>query len=594
MYRIPHYISAEAFEAMKEFYDILDIPLTATPAEIKAQYRQLVRVYHPDLFRNRDDKAYAEEKLKEINIAFQVLSGTSVRPGPFEARVAPQPIAYPPQLDFGTLQVGQHAKRNLQIGNLGGPAETIEYVYSNTKPWFQLSTGTRVYAEQPFPLNFELRVDARRLKPNQLYQEWVEIVLDGMPVRVGVQLQTVAGHRTFATPIRFAWTAVAALLLLAALFLPSLFGISLPTDMLSGALLSARPAYELRPAEMLFSVENSSVENNDGSMLYVGSGMENAPRRLGFSGDDAVATQTGQHIAYLYESGIAQQIFLFDLAEGKTRQLTRSSAAKSMLAWSIDGQRLGYLVGEGKNRRIGIYDVRGGQEYLLPSETLAGVEQFVWSPDGQSLLFDLWHGEEQRVYRIGVHGNDLRQLTHFDSWVGAWSPDGTHILVSTDNGLYRLSNSGQQLHQLTGVAVVSSSWSADGQWIAYTTRDTQHETTTVAMADNVTARARQRATASVSTTSTKETSAAQGVVRQISGNQILWIMDRNGKEVHRVAADQLWHQWSPDGATLGYTTGNIMSEEPLLYLWTVTPETIVNAAPSLIAEVNKPFFAWPR
>ncbi|MEZ4622659.1 MAG: DnaJ domain-containing protein [Caldilineaceae bacterium] len=45
---------------MKEYYSILDIPMTATPEEIKAQYRQLVRIYHPDRFQNRDDKAYAE------------------------------------------------------------------------------------------------------------------------------------------------------------------------------------------------------------------------------------------------------------------------------------------------------------------------------------------------------------------------------------------------------------------------------------------------------------------------------------------------------------------------------------------------------
>lgn len=557
---------------MKEYYDILDVPLTATPAEIKAQYRQLVRVYHPDRFRNQDDKAYAEEKLKEINIAFQVLSGTSVRPGPFEARVAPQPIAYPPQLDFGTLQIGQRAKRNLQIGNLGGPAENIGYVYSNTKPWFQLSKGKRIYAEQPFPLDFELAVDTRRLKPDMLYQEWVEIVLDGMPVRVGLQLQTVAGRRALGAPVRFAWTAVGALLLIAAFFLPSLFGISLQTDILPSALLSARPTYELRSAEMIFSVD----DGND-AMLYVGSSVGSTPRRLGFSGDEAVGTQTGQYIAYLKGSAADQQIFLFDLAKGETRQLTHGTAARSMPAWSIDGLRLGYLIGEGSDRQIGIYDMRGGQEYLLPGEASTGVEHFVWSPDGQSLLFDLWQGNEQRVYRIGVHGNDLRQLTHFDSWAGAWSPDGTHVLVGTDHGLYRLSSSGQQMHQLTDVAATSFSWSADGQWIAYTTVDDPRETVDREMPGAITNGA-----------------VADEMGALPNASQTLWLIDRNAKEMHQVATEQLWHQWSPDGATLGYTTGNMASEEPLLYLWTITPETVASAAPSLVAEVNRPFFAWPR
>ena len=65
---------------MKDYYDILDVPVTATRDEIKAQYKQLVRVYHPDRFRDASDKAYAEEKLKQINIAFQVLFCTPMRP----------------------------------------------------------------------------------------------------------------------------------------------------------------------------------------------------------------------------------------------------------------------------------------------------------------------------------------------------------------------------------------------------------------------------------------------------------------------------------------------------------------------------------
>ena len=33
---------------MKDYYDVLDVPITATRDQIKAQYKQLVRVYHPE------------------------------------------------------------------------------------------------------------------------------------------------------------------------------------------------------------------------------------------------------------------------------------------------------------------------------------------------------------------------------------------------------------------------------------------------------------------------------------------------------------------------------------------------------------------
>lgn len=54
-----------------DYYKILEIPKSASEAEIKKSYRKLARKYHPDL--NPDDKG-AEKKFKEINEANEVLS----------------------------------------------------------------------------------------------------------------------------------------------------------------------------------------------------------------------------------------------------------------------------------------------------------------------------------------------------------------------------------------------------------------------------------------------------------------------------------------------------------------------------------------
>jgi curved DNA-binding protein len=62
----------------KDYYQILGVPKTATPDEIKKAYRQLALKYHPD--RNRDGKSNnAEEKFKEVNEAYQVLSDADKR-----------------------------------------------------------------------------------------------------------------------------------------------------------------------------------------------------------------------------------------------------------------------------------------------------------------------------------------------------------------------------------------------------------------------------------------------------------------------------------------------------------------------------------
>lgn len=60
----------------KDYYSILGVSKTASAEEIKSAYRKLANKYHPD--KNKTDKN-AEEKFKEINEAYQVLSDPEKR-----------------------------------------------------------------------------------------------------------------------------------------------------------------------------------------------------------------------------------------------------------------------------------------------------------------------------------------------------------------------------------------------------------------------------------------------------------------------------------------------------------------------------------
>ena len=60
----------------KDYYKTLGLDKTAKEADIKSAYRRLARKYHPDM---NPGKPEAEEKFKEVNEAYQVLSDPEKR-----------------------------------------------------------------------------------------------------------------------------------------------------------------------------------------------------------------------------------------------------------------------------------------------------------------------------------------------------------------------------------------------------------------------------------------------------------------------------------------------------------------------------------
>ncbi len=92
---------------MRDYYEILGVSRTATHAEIKKAYRALAAKYHPDKHRGNDLEELAEEKLIEINTAYEVLSDENRRAdydrerhvGP---RVSPASPRSPVPVDFSS------------------------------------------------------------------------------------------------------------------------------------------------------------------------------------------------------------------------------------------------------------------------------------------------------------------------------------------------------------------------------------------------------------------------------------------------------------------------------------------------------------
>jgi molecular chaperone DnaJ len=133
--------------AAKDYYTVLGISRTATEKEIKAAYRKLARKYHPDV--NPGNKA-AEEKFKEINQAYEVISDVEKRKkydqfgegwehaGQFSQSGQPGRQTYGTESDFGSFNFGGQGG-----GATFGGADGMESIFE------QMFSGTRSRRAQP-------------------------------------------------------------------------------------------------------------------------------------------------------------------------------------------------------------------------------------------------------------------------------------------------------------------------------------------------------------------------------------------------------------------------------------------------------------
>lgn len=75
---------------MEKYYQQLGINSNATLEEIKARYRFLIKVYHPDRYSNPVDKQQAEEELKKINEAYTALKEHAFNNEHFSTNTSPK------------------------------------------------------------------------------------------------------------------------------------------------------------------------------------------------------------------------------------------------------------------------------------------------------------------------------------------------------------------------------------------------------------------------------------------------------------------------------------------------------------------------
>jgi len=67
---------------MRDPYQVLGVPSTATDEEVKKAYRNLARKYHPDNYHDNPLADLAQERMKEINEAYEAIQAQRKGHGP--------------------------------------------------------------------------------------------------------------------------------------------------------------------------------------------------------------------------------------------------------------------------------------------------------------------------------------------------------------------------------------------------------------------------------------------------------------------------------------------------------------------------------
>jgi molecular chaperone DnaJ len=116
-------------------YKVLGVTRTATDEHIKSAYRKLAKKYHPDQYRGHDLEDLANEKIKEINLAYEMIQNERSLGGTNNVR------------DPGSSYSGQSGsnyagyakiRSMIQIGNVSQAEAMLDAINNHDAEWHYL------------------------------------------------------------------------------------------------------------------------------------------------------------------------------------------------------------------------------------------------------------------------------------------------------------------------------------------------------------------------------------------------------------------------------------------------------------------------
>ncbi|NCJ05692.1 molecular chaperone DnaJ [Synechococcales cyanobacterium C] len=129
----------------RDYYDLLGVSRSADPDELKRAYRRLARKYHPDV----NKEAGAEDRFKEINRAYEVLSDSEMR------------ARYDRFGEAGVGAAGATPGGFQDFGDMGGFADIFESFFSGFGGTATQGTRRRAGPTRGDDLRYDLKLEFR-------------------------------------------------------------------------------------------------------------------------------------------------------------------------------------------------------------------------------------------------------------------------------------------------------------------------------------------------------------------------------------------------------------------------------------------------
>ncbi len=253
----------------------------------------------------------------------------------------------------------------------------------------------------------------------------------------------------------------------------------------------------------------------------------------------------------------ARELVSVDLASGAQRVLTYDRKGLSDPAFSPDGTRLAFIADQGSGddakSQVFVLPLNGGDARPI-TDAKAGVDQFLWRPDGKAI-----------VYAADDAMPDRKGADKFrDSFVFTTQPI-TAREPAMPAHLFLVSASGGRAEQLTfgaesvasGEAQSTLSWSPDGRTIAFTI-------------------------------------APNAILNDESYSHVA-LLDVASKHVRALTPHTAWEStplFSPDGKHIAYLYSDGDNQVNLTQLYVTTPDGGVGTAISAPMDRSVGDFAW--